>query len=128
MNVLIDTQSIIWFAENNPMLSPSARQTIEDDGNTCFVSMASFWEMSIKKNLGKLDIKGLPLSDFMDEISENGFLTLDIRREHVLENERLPLFHRDPFDRLIVAQAFVDKMVIVSNDSAFDNYPVMRVW
>ncbi|MBL7798661.1 MAG: type II toxin-antitoxin system VapC family toxin [Saprospiraceae bacterium] len=128
MNVLIDTQSIIWFAENNPMLSPTARQTIEDDGNTCFVSMASFWEMSIKKNLGKLDIKGLPLSDFMDEISENGFLTLDIRREHVIENERLPLIHRDPFDRLIIAQAIVDKIVIVSNDSAFDDYSIVRVW
>ncbi len=128
MNVLIDTQSIIWFAENNPMLSPAARQAIEDDGNTCFVSMASFWEMSIKKNLGKLDIKGLPLSEFMDEVSENGFLTLDIRREHVIENERLPLFHRDPFDRLIIAQAIVDKIVIVSNDSAFDEYAVVRVW
>ncbi|MFN4255038.1 MAG: type II toxin-antitoxin system VapC family toxin [Saprospiraceae bacterium] len=128
MNVLIDTQSIIWFYENNPMLSLTARQTIEDVDNTCFVSMASFWEISIKKNLGKLDIRGLPLSEFMDEVAENNFLTLDIRREHVIENERLPFFRRDPFDRLIIAQAITDNILIVSSDSAFDDYPVRRIW
>jgi PIN domain nuclease of toxin-antitoxin system len=128
MNVIIDTQSIIWFAENNPALSLAARKAIEDEENTCYVSMASFWEMSIKKNLGKLDIKGLLLSDFMDEIFENGFLTLDIRREHVIENGQLPLLHRDPFDRLIIAQAIVERMVVVSNDLVFDDYPVRRIF
>jgi PIN domain nuclease of toxin-antitoxin system len=128
MNVLVDTQSVIWFAENNPSLSQAAKQLIEDEDNNCFVSIASLWEISIKMNLGKLDIKGLSLSDFIREIDENDFLTLDIHRDHIIEIERLPLFHRDPFDRLIIAQAIVEKMVIISNDSAFDDYPVTRIW
>lgn len=128
MNILIDTQAIIWFAENNPQLSGPARAAMEDADNECFVSMASFWEISIKMNLGKLDIKGMSLQAFMDEVSENDFLTLDIRRDHILENEKLSLFHRDPFDRLIIAQAIVEKMPIVSSDVVFDTYSVSRIW
>ena len=128
MNILIDTQSIIWFAENNPQLTSSARNTIEKLENDCFVSMATFWEISIKMGLGKLDIKGLLLSDFWDEITENNFFILDIRREHVLQNEKLPMHHRDPLDRLIIAQGIVEKMLILSNDTAFDAYPVTRIW
>ena len=128
MKILIDTQAIIWFAENNHQLSKLARTAIENPGNICFVSMASFWEMSIKINLGKLTITGLTLQEFMDEIAENNFLTLDIQRSHVITNERLPLFHRDPFDRLIIAQAITENMHIVSSDAAFDNYPVTRIW
>lgn len=128
MNILIDTQAIIWFAENNNQLSKTARAAIEDVENTCYVSMASFWEMSIKINLGKLTVNGLTLSEFMDEVAENDFKTLDIQRPHILENERLPLFHRDPFDRLIIAQAITDTMTIVSSDDAFDAYPITRIW
>ena len=128
MNVLIDTQSIIWFAENNTQLSQTARETMENPENECFVSIASFWEISIKMSIGKLDIKGLSLPEFWDEVSENDFPTLDIRREHIIENTKLPLLHRDPFDRLIIAQAIAEKMPLVSNDAAFDAYPVTRVW
>ena len=128
MNILIDTQAIIWFAENNNQLSKTARAAIEDVENTCYVSMASFWEMSIKINLGKLTVNGLTLSEFMDEVAENDFKTLDIQRSHVLQNERLPLFHRDPFDRLIIAQAIADTMTIVSSDDAFDAYSITRIW
>ncbi len=128
MKILIDTQSIIWFAENNAQLTKTARAAIEDLNNTCYVSMASFWEMSIKMNLGKLAVNGLSLSEFMDEIAKNDIETLDIERQHILENERLPLFHRDPFDRLIIAQAVSDVMPIVSSDDAFDAYPITRIW
>lgn len=128
MNILIDTQAIIWFAENNSQLSAKARSAMEDEDNDCFVSMASFWEISIKMNLGKLNINNLMLSEFMDEVAENGFPTLDIRRDHVLENEKLPLLHRDPFDRLIIAQAISESMVVISSDPAFDLYPVQRIW
>jgi PIN domain nuclease of toxin-antitoxin system len=128
MNVLMDTQAIIWFAENNPQLSVNARSMIENDDNECFVSMASFWEISIKMSLGKLNINNLTLSQFLDEVTENGFLTLDIRPDHVVENEKLPLFHRDPFDRLIIAQAISENMVIISSDVAFDLYPIHRIW
>ena len=64
----------------------------------------------------------------MDEVAENDFLSLDIRRDHILENEKLPLLHRDPFDRLIVAQAITEKMPIVSSDAIFDTYLVSRIW
>ena len=128
MNVLIDTQAIIWFAENNNQLSQTARTTMEDPTNTCFVSMASFWEMSIKINLNKLTINGLTLTEFIEEVSENDFKTLDIRHSHILENERLPLLHRDPFDRLIIAQAIAENMPIVSSDAAFDAYTIQRIW
>lgn len=128
MNVLVDTQSIIWFAENNPQLSQTARDLMENRENECFVSMASFWEISIKMNLGKLDIKGLSLPAFWDEVTENDFSILDIRREHIIENKNLILHHRDPFDRLIIAQVIIEKMPVISNDVAFDLYSVIRLW
>ncbi len=128
MNILIDTQAIIWFAENNSQLSVKARDMMEDEDNNCFVSMASLWEISIKMNLGKLVINNLMLSEFMDEVIENGFPILDIRRDHVLENEKLPFFHRDPFDRLIIAQAISENMKVVTSDPAFDLYPIHRIW
>ena len=128
MNILIDTQAIIWFAENNSQLSAKARSMMEDEDNDCFVSMASFWEISIKMNLGKLNINNLMLSEFIDEVVENGFPTLDIRRDHLLENGKLPFFHRDPFDRLIIAQAISENMMVISSDPAFDLYPIQRIW
>ena len=128
MNYLIDTQAIIWFAENNYQLSKTAGEVMEDDNNVCFVSMATFWEMSIKINLGKLNVNGLSLAEFMDEVADNDFKTLEIQRNHVLENVNLPLHHRDPFDRLIIAQAISENMQIVSSDSAFDAYAVTRIW
>ena len=87
MKILIDTQSIIWFAENNAQLTKTARAAIEDTNNSCYVSMASFWEMSIKMNLGKLAVNGLSLAEFMDEVAKNGIETLDIQRPHILEHE-----------------------------------------
>lgn len=101
---------------------------MEDKDNECFVSMATFWEISIKMNLGKLEINGLTLSEFMDEIEEFSFLTLTISRDHILVNGNLPLLHRDPFDRLIISQAIAEKMPVVSNDEAFDSYPILRIW
>ncbi len=128
MRALIDTQSIIWFAENNPRLSTNARAVMEDKSNECFISMATFWEISIKMNLGKLEINGLTLSEFMEETEEFSFLTLPISRDHILINGKLPFLHRDPFDRLIISQAIAEKIPVVSNDEAFDGYPVLRVW
>ncbi len=126
--ILVDTQSMIWFSENNRQLSKTARATIEREENDCFVSMATFWEMSIKMNLGKLDVKGLTIQEFMEEVDENEFITLNINRSHVLENVRLPFHHRDPFDRIIIAQAIAENMPIVSSDADFDAYPIRRIW
>lgn len=128
MNILVDTQAIIWYAENNPALSKNARQAMDDASNTCSVSMASFWEMSIKINLGKLNVKGLSLDEFMQEVEENGFSFLEISKEHIIKNGSLPLYHRDPFDRLIIAQALVEDCYIITSDDAFDAYGVKRIW
>lgn len=128
MNILVDTQAIIWFAENNSALSPNARQSIEDASNICYVSLASYWEMSIKINLGKLNIKGLSLEAFMKEIDEHGFISLEISKAHILQSGILPLHHRDPFDRLNIAQAMKEAWQVVSCDEAFDSYSVQRIW
>ncbi len=128
MKIIIDTQSLIWLAENNPNLSAKARQAIENTANQCFVSLASFWEMSIKMNLGKLAVKGLSLSEFMQEIDETTVQTLGISKAHILQNGTLPFHHRDPFDRLIISQSLVENMQIVSNDEAFDAYGITRIW
>jgi len=128
MKVLVDTQSIIWFSLNSTQLSQTARLAIEDEANECFVSMATFWEMSIKINLGKMDMAGLLLAEFMDKVDEFNFFTLAISRGHVLANGQLPLHHRDPFDRLIIAQAIFEQMQVVSNDPDFDDYPIQRIW
>ncbi len=128
MRVLVDTQSIIWFSLNNPRLSKTARETLEDGENECYVSMASFWKMSIKINLGKMEMDGLTLVEFMDIVQEHNFITLRIERDHVIVNGQLPLHHRDPFDRIIIAQAITEAMPIVSNDPAFDDYPIQRIW
>jgi PIN domain nuclease of toxin-antitoxin system len=128
MNILVDTQAIIWYAENNPALTSNARQAMDDASNTCYVSMASFWEMSIKINLGKLNIKGLSLEEFMQEVVENGFAFLEISKVHILKNGLLPLHHRDPFDRLIIAQTMAEGWHIITSDDAFDAYEVQRIW
>lgn len=128
MNILVDTQAIIWYAENNPALTTNARQAMDDASNTCYVSMASFWEMSIKINLGKLNVNGLSLDEFMQEIEENGFSVLEISKAHIIKNGSLPLNHRDPFDRLIIAQASVEDSYIITSDDAFDAYEVKRIW
>ncbi len=126
--ILLDTQAFIWFYESNPFLSQKARATIEKTENDCFVSMATFWEMSIKMNLGKLNVKGLSLQEFMDEVDEHRFFSLAISRQHILENEKLPLHHRDPFDRILISQAIVENWPIISSDDAFDNYQIQRIW
>jgi PIN domain nuclease of toxin-antitoxin system len=128
MNLLIDTQSIIWFGLNNPLLSEKARNAIENSNNQCQISMASYWEIAIKKNLGKLDLAGLSLKDFMDCMVQNQFSTFNINQQHILELENLPLYHRDPFDRIIIAQAIRNDLAIVSSDIVFDQYAVTRIW
>ncbi|MCF8245584.1 MAG: type II toxin-antitoxin system VapC family toxin [Saprospiraceae bacterium] len=128
MNILVDKQAIIWYAENNPALTSNARQALDDASNSCYLSMASFWEMSIKINLGKLNIKGLSLDEFMQEVEYHGFTTLEISKAHILKNGLLSLHHRDPFDRLLIAQALVEDWHIITSDDAFDAYEVKRIW
>ncbi len=126
--LLLDTQAMLWFFWDDPKLSADARAQLEDANNRKLVSIASCWEVAIKVGLGKLDL-GEPSSTFLPrEIARNNFELLPISLEHATAVETLPLHHRDPFDRLLLAQAMVDGLQIVGADSAFDQYGVSRVW
>ena len=128
MRLLLDTHSFLWFIDNNPKLSAQAKTLIEDGTNEVFLSVASLWEIGIKLSLGKLAIS-LPFDTFMSQqLEQNNIELLDLKISHVAAITNLPFHHRDPFDRLIIAQAMVEQIPIVGLDLAFDYYPVVRLW
>src|SRR5437868_10887579 len=122
MNLLLDTHTMLWFFWDDSLLSSSARSLIEDPANRKLVSIATCWEIAIKVSTGKLTL-GEPSSTYLQrEITRNLFELLPITLEHVTEVETLPYHHRDPFDRLLIAQAILEKVPIVSIDAAIDPY------
>ena len=128
MKVLVDTQTFLWFVLGDPQLSSKARTLIEDPGNEKLISPASYWEIAIKVSIGKYSLSK-PYADFVERgIIDNGFVILPIEPKHTAVVATLPLHHRDPFDRLIIAQAIVEQIPVVGNDEAFDAYPVTRLW
>jgi PIN domain nuclease of toxin-antitoxin system len=128
VNLLLDTHSFIWFVEDHPSLSATARALIEDASNDVFLSVASIWEMGIKVSLGKLDLSQ-PFDLFIpNQLLLNDITLLDINVGHALRVAGLPFHHRDPFDRLLIAQSLVENMPIVGADAVFDAYGVHRLW
>lgn len=128
MALLLDTHAFLWFIEGDRRLSATAARRIGDPATRVYVSVVSAWEIAIKQRTGKLTLDR-PLSLLWPEsIAANHFDVLDISAEHVLALESLPLHHRDPFDRLLIAQALVEDLALVSVDSAFTQYPISRVW
>lgn len=107
MKLLLDTHSFLWFSENNSKLSKTAKLLIEDLDNDCFVSIASFWEIAIKISLKKLKIK-LNFTQLLEETLNHEFLLLPIDFEHTTELTSMNFHHRDPFDRMLIAQAKVE--------------------
>lgn len=128
MKLLIDTHALIWFAENSRSLSTVAREQIESGENEIYYSVASIWEMTIKHQLGKLELKSPLDSKFRKRMLDNGIHEVRIEFEHVVQTGHLPFHHRDPFDRLLVAQAMVGGFRVVSQDAHLDAYPVKRIW
>ena len=126
MDALIDSQSFIWFFENNSRL-PSSVKTFMERSSNLFVSIASFWEITIKTSLGKLVIPE-NVAGLMDKAIFKGFKILPIERSHLITLSTLDLIHRDPFDRIIIAQAITENLALVSSDDIFQQYPVNRVW
>lgn len=124
---LLDTHTLIWFLEGNRQLSGKARQNIEAENSTNFVSIASLWEMAIKINLNKLEIS-TSLDDVFELIEKNGFEILPITPKDILSLSVLPYHHRDPFDRLIISQSFNNNLTILSKDENFKYYDVDLVW
>ena len=120
MNVLLDTHILIWALENNPTLSENARNVITTGSNMVFVSSVSVWEISIKKSMGKLKVP----DNLLEELLAHRFSLLDINAEHAQLAGELPLIHKDPFDRMLVAQAKIEKLTLISVDPHIAEYEV----
>jgi len=128
MKLLLDTHTFLWFIMGNTNLSANARAFIEDQANGKYVSVASLWELAIKISIGKLSLSA-PFDTLMSQqLSVNGFELLNLEIAHAAALINLPFHHRDPFDRLLIAQAIIEQMKIVSIDPAFDAYQAARLW
>ena len=124
MNLLLDTHAFLWAIDDDPQLSHAARSAIINGNNIVFVSAATAWEISIKKAIGKLTI---PQGNYLDELSVHRFTPLDITTEHALAVENLPHYHKDPFDRLLIAQAQIEKLTLVTGDERIKRYAVQLI-
>jgi PIN domain nuclease of toxin-antitoxin system len=128
MRVLLDTHAFLWFILDDPQLSPLAKATIEEPANDVEVSPATYWEIAIKIRLGKYTLPQ-PYSPFVEEqIAVNHFRILHIEPRHAAVLTTMPMHHKDPFDRLLVAQALAEAIPIVSADPALAPYGVTRLW
>jgi len=124
---LLDSHVLLWWLQNDPALSSKALRAISSADNEIFISAATAWELAIKNHSGKLEIPKL-LDGLESKLTEEGFLTLTISMRHALHAGALPSHHRDPFDRMLIAQAQVEDLSLISNDSMFDHYGVRRIW
>ncbi len=127
MRALLDTQALLWWFRDDSALSPKARRVIAKADNELLVSAAAAWEIAIKNKSGKLAAQGL-LDRFEDQLMEEGFLELPITLDHAVRAGSLVEHHKDPFDRMLVAQAQAENLPIISNDPVFDSYGVRRIW
>lgn len=123
MRILIDTHVLLWHLEGDEQLSPDRRSLITDPANVIFVSIASFWEVAIKSSLGKLSLSK-SISEIFAEVDSSATSLLAIEPSHTLQVSPLPFHHKDPFDRMIIAQAIAEDLALVSNDVNFAAYGV----
>jgi PIN domain nuclease of toxin-antitoxin system len=128
VRLLLDTHTLLWFYLDDPQLSNTASLHIKDAANEKLVSPAAYWELAIKIGLGKYTLSE-SYDDFIQHaIFDNGFVILPVEPRHTTVLTALPLYHKDPFDRLMTAQAMVEGISLVSLDSDFDSYPITRLW
>lgn len=128
MRILLDTHTFLWFIEGNPRVSPLAVRLIEDSQNDRLLSYASLWEVAIKASTGKLPLHEPFETLIPSELHRDGIDIVDFTIEHLNRLIALPFHHRDPFDRMLVAQAMVEGAPILSADPIFDAYGVQRLW
>ena len=128
MRVLLDTHTMLWFWLGDTRISPTALQLIQDPANTKLISPASYWETAIKISLGKYSLQQPFDVFFQHGLARTGFQVLPIEVRHASVLTSLPFHHRDPFDRLLIAQSMAEGIAMVSNDPALDSYPVKRLW
>ncbi len=128
MNLLLDTHAFLWIVSGDKRLSRKAKKLYLDKSNEVYLSAASIWEMAIKISLGRLTLED-PLENFIAmHALGNGMKILEIRPKHLYKIEDLPFHHRDPFDRVIIAQSMLESYFVLGSDKAFDSYPIRRVW
>lgn len=128
MHLLLDTHALIWWMTNSPSLPESVRRLMSDKQNTIVVSAASAWEMATKVRLGRLPAASDIIQNFQEYLMHAGFETLPVSAEHGIRAGLLPGPQRDPFDRMLIAQAQAENLTIVSNELAFDSYGIFRAW
>ncbi len=128
MRLLLDTHVFIWLNENPGQIPQQIITLLSDSDNDLFFSLVSVWEMQIKIQLGKLQLQD-PLPEIlMTQQAANNLQILPIHLDHIWALEGLPNHHRDPFDRLLIAQALATQLPIISADSIFNRYPIQRLW
>jgi PIN domain nuclease of toxin-antitoxin system len=128
MRVLVDTHTFLWALLKDHRLSTRAKQVLISGENELVFSLVSLWEIAVKMKIGKLNTVGSSVTYIRDEMAEYGMELLPIRYEHILELERLPLHHSEPFDRLLIAQAVAESLPILTHDEKFPLYPVKLIW
>ncbi len=127
MAFLLDTHAFLWFVAADKQLPMSVKEKIEDINQSCFLSAASLWEITIKIQIGKLDIE-ITLSELFDYADRNQIEIVPITYEHLITLSQLPMHHSDPFDRLIISQAISEDLVVLTRDKLFNNYQVKQQW
>jgi PIN domain nuclease of toxin-antitoxin system len=128
MNLLLDTHAFLWWVTDNPQLSPIVRSIIIDPSNTIYFSVISAWEIIIKYQTGKLTLPETATTYISSRLAANNFSTLPVEMSHVLKVASLPNHHRDPFDRLLIAQSQVQQISIATVDTLIRQYPVATIW
>lgn len=126
MEYLLDTHTFLWFINGDAQLSKKAMEAIVDPDAIRYISIASFWEIAIKVNLGKLSLD-MPYIDLRQQVTDNGFEILPITFSHTAELISLDLHHRDPFDRIIIAQALSERLILISKDGNFEKYGQLKL-
>jgi PIN domain nuclease of toxin-antitoxin system len=126
MAYLLDTHTFLWFINGDTQLSIKAKEAIGNPDAIKYISIASFWEIAIKLNVGKLSLD-MPYVDLRQQVADNGFEILPITFSHTTELIHLDLHHRDPFDRIIIAQALNEELILISKDGNFDKYSQLKM-
>lgn len=128
MKILVDTHALLWLITDNKKLSEKSRTYFINPENDLFFSMASFWEICIKVSIGKLTLSKNWEQTIKDELAYNSVKLLPISTAHCFQVTKLPFYHRDPFDRLIIAQAISEGCHVMSIDDHFVHYPISLIW
>ena len=124
MKLLLDTHVLLWWFGDDTLLSQAATAAIRDPNNVVFVSSVSLWEIWLKESLGKLRLP----PDFEEQLAAESFESLPLSAPQTRQVAKLPWHHRDPFDRMLIAQSILEDLVLVSNERVFDSYGARRLW